>query len=215
MIDFHTHKTDNQVFSVYNVVAGRDHQPATGWFSVGLHPWFKADESLFEEVAAAAALDNCVSIGECGLDVLKNANGVADLDWFKRQIQLGCELSKPITVHCVRSVEACLLALSDQKYASMAVFHGANWRQHQMRTIAQAGCFFSLGKALLAPSSQAAIALQTGVVPLDRLLLETDDAELSIEIIYEAAAQLISYPIASLATLVADNFHTLTQFRHA
>jgi TatD DNase family protein len=66
------------------------------------------------------------------------------------------------------------------------------------------GCYLSFGKALLNSNHPVDRSLQT--VPLDRLFLETDNANVSIDAIYAAAAKMLGLDNVSLRQHIMSNF---------
>lgn len=68
----------------------------------------------------------------------------------------------------------------------------------------RAGCYLSFGAAMFRQKSHAAESLRT--TPLDRLFLETDDAAISIEAVYERAAMILGIGVRELDGIVLGNF---------
>lgn len=68
----------------------------------------------------------------------------------------------------------------------------------------RAGCYLSFGAALFRQKSQAAESLRA--TPPDRLFLETDDASISIEAVYEQAAAILGIGTGELEGIVMGNF---------
>jgi TatD DNase family protein len=68
--------------------------------------------------------------------------------------------------------------------------------------------FFSFGKQLLQPSSNAIQWLSA--CPLDRVFFETDDSGVEIDSIYQAASLLLQLPEARLAEQVIANWNVLS-----
>lgn len=68
----------------------------------GIHPhdaksW---DEQSLDALRSLAASDECVAIGECGLDFNRNFSAPdVQLDVFERQVQLAVQLRKPLFLH--------------------------------------------------------------------------------------------------------------------
>jgi TatD DNase family protein len=68
--------------------------------------------------------------------------------------------------------------------------------------------FFSFGKQLLQPSSNAVQWLLA--CPLDRVFFETDDSGVEIDSIYQAASLLLQLPVAKLADQVTANWNAIS-----
>lgn len=73
--------------------------------------------------------------------------------------------------------------------------------------LSNAGCLLSFGAALFRENNHAAESLQQ--TPVDRFFLETDVSDLSIENIYERAADVRSISPDDLKRQVEVNFKAL------
>jgi TatD DNase family protein len=69
--------------------------------------------------------------------------------------------------------------------------------------------FFSFGKQLLQPGSNAAHWLSA--CPADRVFFETDDSGMEIGSIYQAASLLLQLPVAKLADQVIANWNAISK----
>ena len=69
------------------------------------------------------------------------------------------------------------------------------------------GLYLSVGESLLHPERKITKSLKN--IPLDLLFLETDMAEIDIEMVYEAAAGLLEMDINALRAQIFSNFAKL------
>lgn len=210
-IDIHTHKTGEQThLSIRNFYSGLEQSENGLPCSLGIHPWYihhNTWQADFEKLAAYALQENVYAIGECGLDKL------ADTDWelqqlvFRKQIALAGEVNKPLVIHCVRAFEEVRQLLKESKVTVPVIFHGFNKNKILAERLLIDGYFLSFGSALLKASSPAMEVLQA--MDVNRMFLETDDADLSIEAVYESAAKILEIAPDSLILQVQNNFKTV------
>ena len=187
ILDFHTHRLDATAALISVDPQRFDPQPGL-WYSVGFHPWDTADgvtDADFDLLEQCARHPQALAIGETGLDALRGGDMALQEALFVRHLQLAHDLGKPVVVHSVRTSRQMLdvrrrAGLTDVPLA----IHGMRGNAHVARTWLDAGCYLSFG-ARFNPA-----ALQ--VTPLDRLLIETDDA---------------SVPICDVATQIAQSLH--------
>ena len=145
--------------------------------SIGVHPHEVENmtENDIEILRKYAADEKIKAIGEIGLDYFYD-NSPRDLQkkWFARQIELACELNLPIIVHD-RDAHADTVDILKQCHAERCggVFHCYSGSAEMAKEILNLGMYIAFGGSLtfkksVKPKEAAA------VVPLDRLLTETD-----------------------------------------
>lgn len=206
-MDVHTHypARDPDVLAIENRHSGFD-EPVDGLrVSAGLHPWYIRTETLdadFEKLRRYAVQPEVLAIGECGLDKLAATDWDTQCLAFEWQIALAEEMRKPLVIHCVKAFEECLAFLKDTSVP--VVFHGVNNRLSLIRPVIGAGYFLSFGRTLLHPNP--AILETFLAVPLEQLLLETDDSRADIREIYKTASELRNIPEKQIALRLESNF---------
>lgn len=179
--------------------------PAAQERSVGLHPWYatmsnlEADYLRLEEIAQSTAVK---LIGECGLDRLRGESLENQLIILKRQLNLAEALSKPVILHCVKYFDELMAVQAAMKLKVPLIIHGFNKHQELGRQLLSKGFNLSFGRALLNPGSGAAALLPA----LDLFFLETDDADVDIQEIYQAAANLKKCTVEELKALIFANW---------
>lgn len=209
-IDIHSHREIPQAFIGLTSIDTKDFNPAhtpVAYYSLGLHPWLIAhqdcDEAL-KKLAAAITDSNLLAVGECGLDRLIATPLNLQETIFRVQIKLAEEYKKPVVIHCVRAFNELLRIKNSEKATTPWLIHGFNHNDHIARQCLRQGCYFSFGKAILKERSNASVILQS--MPLDRVFLETDDADISIIDIYNAAAKILRIDLVFLKTQIQNNF---------
>lgn len=178
--------TKNNVGLIMNSCSSTDEIPAILeitekypfiYGSVGVHPHEVGDmtEKDIEVLRKYAQNEKIKAIGEIGLDYFYD-NSPRDLQkkWFARQIELACELNMPIIVHD-RDAHADTMDILRQCHVERCggVFHCYSGSAEMAKEILNLGMYIAFGGSLtfknsVKPKEAAA------VVPLDRILTETD-----------------------------------------
>ena len=155
------------------------------YFSTGIHPLHADGQWKWEYVLEAARDSKCVAWGELGLDrhysdpaftVQENL-----LEEHIALIEGEKDDSRPIIVHCRKAVDDLLPIFEASTLASNRfVFHCFTEGVEDMKKILDFGAMVSFtGVVTYRNASEVAAAAQ--LVPLDRLMVETDSPYLSPE----------------------------------
>lgn len=184
IIDIHTHHLDADGALIS--VAPQDFNPQPGkWYSVGFHPWHEIDQLTDEDFEL---LDQCaqhrqvLAIGETGMDRTRGAELDIQAAVFVRHLQLAHDLGKPVVTHCVRTAQDILAARGKAHLDDVPlIIHGMRSNVHVARTLLDGGCFLSFGPRFNPETLNA--------TPLDRLLIETDEAPVTILEVASLVAQ--------------------------
>ena len=212
-LDIHTHKAAQRkgVISIQSLSLTSDiflAMPKTKPISIGLHPWYATVGKLEIQLSYMSVLarqQNVKLIGECGLDKLKGENLDNQIMIFEQQIALAEMLNKPIILHCVKAF-AELIEI--KKYLNIKVpmiVHGFNKNKELGKQLLRNGFLLSFGTSILKENSGAQQLLQE----TDNFFLETDDAEISIEEIYQASANLKKCSVEEMKALIFANWNKL------
>lgn len=200
LFNAHTHIQTGRAVEVFN--AGTHFQP-NGFFSTGVHPW-EADLYLEHraDLQKRAAVPNCLAIGEVGLDKLKGPDLKIQEQAFREQILLAEKLRLPVIIHCVKAWNELQALKRNLKPKQEWIFHGLA-KAPLLPQVIQEGLMISLGAAVLKSET-----LQKGIItaPVNRLLLETDDAECDIAEIYRKVSELKRIPLPVLENQIEENF---------
>jgi TatD DNase family protein len=199
LINSHTHS--KKIFgeiSIESLYQNFAQVQQNGMYSIGLHPCFFSNAN-FEELVKWAYHKNVIAIGECGLDTICNTNTIQQELLFTQQIALANELKKPIIIHCVKAWDAVLKLLQPCKVP--VVFHGYNKSKELALQLTSKGYYLSFGKAL----QQERMKEVVSTVPIEQILLETDTADISIETVYEWAANAFDFEINAFSLQILNN----------
>ena len=125
--------------------------------------------------------DKVLAIGEIGLDYHWNKENI-DLQKlaFVTQIKMANELGKPIVIHTREAVMDTVTILKENKVENKGVFHCCPLNRELVKEALQLGFYISFaGPVTFKNSKNANEIIQ--MVPLDKILIETDSPYLSPE----------------------------------
>jgi TatD DNase family protein len=167
-----------------DVVALAQSQPHF-WASVGVHPDTEGlAEPDLDILCALAAQDKVVAIGETGLDYYRlSGRNVADMAWqrdrFRVHIQAARRTGLPLIIHTRASSEDTLRLLREEQGSEAGgVFHCFTETVAVARAALDLGFYISLSGILTFRNADE-LREVARMVPLDRLLIETDSPYLA------------------------------------
>jgi TatD DNase family protein len=143
--------------------------------AVGIHPGDVNDtpDGYIEKIDGWLTHEKVVAVGEIGLDYhYDGVNPARQKRFFEEQLALAKERGMPVIIHSRDATEDTLKIL--KKYAGVSgVTHCFSGSPQTARVILELGLFISFTGVVTFKNARRALeALE--VVPLDRLLLETD-----------------------------------------
>ena len=159
------------------------------WASVGVHPDNEGVlEPTVQDLVTRGSLDKVVAIGETGLDYYRlGERTLADMEWqrnrFRTHISAARTLQKPLVIH-TRSASSDTLAILKEEGedgnagAAGGVFHCFTETQEVARTALDLGFYISFSGIITFKSAQD-IRDVAALVPMDRILIETDSPYLA------------------------------------
>ena len=204
LVDAHTHSGNSSFVTVFqnSIVAFRPDEP---YYSLGIHPQDAGTftPELFEQLKDRLQDLACIAVGECGLDTLIDVPMETQEQWYIRQLELAAEFNMPIILHCVHTWDRCRFLHSKYAPKQPLVFHGFARPSIVQSVLDYSPAMISLGHRLLhsKPLQECAAAL-----PLERLFLETDNADVDLTAVYEELARLKSLSLRSLKEQLSNNF---------
>lgn len=204
LFDFHHHNREN-TYGIYNLEPKEIVTEKK--FSVGIHPkdidenW----EENFEKIKEISLLPNCVAIGECGLDGLISVNENLQKEVFEKHILWANQIKKPVIIHCVKRFYEII---PFQKTAKIPlVIHGFNKKKTIADEMLKHGFYLSFGKSVLHSLSLQSILKE---FPLEKIFLETDDANFNIKELYQKTAEIKGISIENLHNKILKNLESLS-----
>jgi len=201
--DFHHHKKSIR-YGIYNL--DFEEIPSDLIYSIGIHPKDIHLHHIENQIhwLKSNITENCLAIGECGLDSLLPIDQKIQEEVFLKQIRISNEIKKPIIIHCVRKFYE---VISFRKKAEQAmIIHGFNKKQSIAEDLIKNNFYLSFGKAVLYNLSLQNI-LRT--VPLDKIFLETDNDDFNIEELYLKVSELKAISLEKLNKQILENLETI------
>ncbi|XP_015178198.1 PREDICTED: 3'-5' ssDNA/RNA exonuclease TatD [Polistes dominula] len=155
--------------------------PGTLYSTAGVHPhdaksWENPD--TLQELESIATNPECVAIGECGLDYNRDfSDPETQRTVFHKQVELACQLNKPLIIH-ERAAQADVLeVLSHYKNRLPPVLiHSFIGTAEEAQIYLDQGFYLGITGYLCKDKSDSGIRqlLEAGQAPLDKILVETD-----------------------------------------
>lgn len=203
-INIHSHNNPSaNEWTIQNLHFHWEKAALKGFYSIGIHPWYIEKNGLEQlaELKKQSHHPHVIAIGECGLDKACTTDFSLQQTVFEEQIILANLLQKPLIIHCVRAWEEALSLLKKQKNKEKVIFHGFVKNETIAQKIISRGYYLSFGEGL----EQERIRKVLRHIPPNRFFLETDDAALTIENVYDLAAAALSIDRNSLSLQLQQN----------
>ncbi len=216
----------------FPAVQGLARQYDNFWATAGVHPDNEdvAEPSL-QDLLTLGRMQKVVAIGETGLDYYRlGGRSVADMGWqrdrFRTHIQAARQLRLPLVVHTRSASEdtlAILRELGEDGSAGAAggVFHCFTETAQVARAALDMGFYISFSGILTFKNAQD-LRQVAALVPLDRLLIETDSPYLApaphrgktnnpslVPLVAAELAALRNCPVEEIAAITSRNFDAL------
>lgn len=206
------------------------------WATVGVHPDNEGvREPAVDDLVTLSATARVVAIGETGLDYYqmdqrKGGRSVADMGWqrerFRVHIRAARRVGLPLVVHTRDAANDTLAILREEGETGGTgsvggVFHCFTETERVARAALDMGFYISFS-GILTFKSASDLREVARLVPLDRLLIETDSPYLApvpfrgklnspAYVPYVAAelARVLNQPVEAIAQLTSENFDRL------
>ena len=151
--------------------------------AIGFHPEniFDATEEDFQETMAYIDHPKVVAVGEIGLDYYWTKDPIKrelQKEWFIKQIDFANEHHKPISIHARDASSDCVNILKEHKPLYGGVMHCYSGSVEQLGDILKLGLYIGLDGPVTFKNAKTPKEVAE-IVPLDRLLVETDAPYLS------------------------------------
>jgi TatD DNase family protein len=188
--------------------------------TAGIHPHDAdaLDDTVLVQLRGLLGSGRVVGVGETGLDYYRD-HSPRDVQRaaFAAQVRLARELDKALIVHCREAFADVLAVLDGEGAPARVVFHCFAGDEQAAARVVEAGWYLSFAGTVTfqnAPGLRAACA----VVPLDRIVLETDSPFLSphpyrgrpnrpgrVAVTAETVAAVHGVPVEELAAVTTRN----------
>ena len=184
----------------------------------------QSEEELWKDVAKIMEIvkenksKKLVAIGEIGLDYYWNKeNKELQKEAFKKQIDLANELELPIVIHSRDASVDTIEMIRNHKVNKAGIFHCCQPNQEMVRQALELGYYISFAGPITFKNSRNAPDV-IKMVPLDRILIETDSPYLTpepnrgkrndcrnVKYVAQKIAELKNVPIEEIAKITYDN----------
>lgn len=202
------------------------------WATVGVHPDNEGvREPTLDDLLTLGQLPRVVGIGETGLDYYRlNGRTVADMAWqrarFRTHIRAARQLKKPLVIHTRQASQDTLAILREEGEdgspgSAGGVFHCFTEDKSTARQALDLGFYISFSGILTFKSAKD-LREVAAMVPLDRLLIETDSPYLApaphrgktnnpsyVPWVAKQLAEIKQMPLEDMAQLTNANFDAL------
>ncbi|HIA32332.1 MAG TPA: YchF/TatD family DNA exonuclease, partial [Nitrospinaceae bacterium] len=148
--------------------------------TAGIHPHDvkKIDYQTYDQLKQLLTHPKIIALGEIGLDFYKNYSPQdQQVEHFRKQVEIACQLQKPIIIHCRDANEDTIAILSDyfpkDASAHSGIFHCFSGNQELAERALEMGFYISFsGSVTFKKSDELRTVAKT--IPADRLFIETD-----------------------------------------
>jgi len=147
----------------------------------GLHPWV-ADQPLSRtDLERALDREKVVAIGEIGLDYkIPKYDRRRQMEVLRIQLDVAVERSLPVILHCRGAFDDLLDVLASYNGDVTGVLHAFSRGPQLALRFTDLGLYLGFGGAITRPGA-IRCHKSAGVVPLDRIVLETDAPSIGLD----------------------------------
>lgn len=209
-LNFHTHKSANRpdVLDIVNQYPN-EFDESVAFYSIGIHPWYIVKERIeadLEIINQKMTAENCLALGECGLDKRTEVPFELQVAVFERQLLLAEKHQKPVVVHCVAAFQEVIALKKRLGITVPMIIHGFSKNEQVAKQLLDNGFYLSFGKHLIRNPHLETIFKS---IPNNSFFLETDTVDESIAILYAIAAKYKNSTVDELQQLLASNYKTV------
>lgn len=210
-IDIHVHDGTpaSGIFILESLMAHEGKFPADTpgvAYTYGIHPWFLTEvnhKQLLYSVESSIGFPGVIAVGEAGFDRIKGPSVELQRQTFEEQVKISEETGKPVVVHCVRGWDELLLVRKKLRPKMPWLVHGFRGNVDLATQLLSKGMYLSFWfDFILRPESSGLL----GKLPLNKIFLETDGADVDIRDIYNKVANDLNLSVDELKSIILNNF---------
>lgn len=176
-------------------------------YSIGIHPWY-IDENRLESdlkiIEEKLQLQECLALGECGLDKRIDIPMELQISVFERQIALAEKYQKPLVLHLLAAFQELIEIKNRLKISVPIIIHGFSKNEQVAKQLIDNGFYLSFGKYLLRNPELKSVFQS---VPNDKFFLETDTIDETLEEVYQLASEYKNCNLEEVQTITTANFN--------
>jgi TatD DNase family protein len=187
----------------------QDFEASIPFYSIGIHPWYITEDRIDDDlkiIEDKLQTENCLAIGECGLDKRIEVPLELQISVFEKQLILAEKYKKPVVIHCVAAFQEVIAIKKKMKISVPMIIHGFSKNDQVAGQLIKEGFYLSFGKYLLRNPELKTVFEQ---VPDDRFFLETDTIEETIEQVYNLASEYKNINIKELQEIISSNYKSV------
>lgn len=205
--NLHTHKFTNQpdVLELVNQYP-QEFDDSIPFYSIGIHPWYIVEDKLeadLQIIERKLQEENCLAVGECGLDKRIEIPFNLQQLVFEKQLALAEKYQKPVVIHCVASFQEVIEIKRELNISVPMIIHGFSKNKQVAKQLIDNGFYISFGKYLLRNPELKSVFQS---IPNDKFFLETDTIEEGIREVYLLAAKYRNIEIEELKQIIKTNY---------
>ncbi|MGC1390306.1 MAG: TatD family hydrolase [Bacteroidales bacterium] len=216
-IDIHVHGNTpaTGIFILESLMAHEEKLPAgvSGVaYTFGIHPWFLNEDNykrLVTSVRNSANHSDIIAIGEAGFDRLRGPAIELQRKAFEEQVTISEETLKPVIIHCVRAWDELLSVQKKLKPKMPWLVHGFRGNFELAGQLLSKGMYLSFWFDFILRSESRDLLRR---LPVDKIFLETDGAEVDIRKIYDKVANDLNLGVDKLKAIILNNFMVFFNF---
>jgi len=206
--NLHTHHftNDDEVLELVNQYP-KSFDDSIPCFSIGIHPWYIKEQDVEEELRIMEnkiQSENCLAIGECGLDKRIEVPFDLQVEVFEKQLGLAEKYKLPVVLHCVAAFQELIVIKKKLNIKVPMILHGFSKNQQLARQLLDNGFYISFGKYLIQNPDLETVFKS---VPDERFFLETDTINESIKTVYELAGKYKKVSTEEIKHTIIQNFN--------
>jgi len=209
LYNLHTHSASGNP-DVFEIVNRYPYEAIdVPYFSTGIHPWHIDEDKIDEHLAIMEERlqqDNCLALGECGLDKRIEIPLNVQVKVFERQLLLAKQYQKPVILHLVAAFQELIEIKNILQPGVPMIVHGFSKNVQVAKQLLDNAFYLSFGKYLLRNPELSSVFAE---IPVDRFFLETDTIEEGIADVYAKAALARNIDIEDLKNNVSKNFKNI------
>jgi TatD DNase family protein len=156
----------------------------------GLHPWFIEDRCELDRIHTLLIHGNPIAVGEIGLDFssLDYPNEERQVQVLRAQLDMAAALGLPVMIHCRKAYDQLYGVLQAYRGIVQGVLHSYSGGVEGLDRFIELGFYISFSGSLTRRNARR-YHRTAAVVPLERLLLETDAPSIATELTVASAVE--------------------------
>ena len=180
-------------------------------YSIGIHPWHINENRLASDLKTIEEkldLNECLALGECGLDKRIEVPLALQIEVFEKQIALAEKYQKPLVLHLVAAFQELIEIKNRLQISVPIIIHGFSKNEQIAKQLIGNGFYLSFGKYLLRNPELESVFQS---IPNDKFFLETDTIEETLEDVYQLAAKYKNITLEALQAQIDNNYLAVFQ----